>query len=81
MKMTKREILGSIHELLVHNYGHEIGGVMFLYMMQKCQGLNYGDANKMLKQDLVFLKNLTKTKPAVMDDFLRSHSVYYGQHA
>ena len=59
--MTKREILGNIHFLLTKNYGHEIGGQMFLYMMQKMQTLNYGDSNKMLKQDLTFLKNLSKT--------------------
>jgi len=59
--MTKREVLGDIHFLLTQNYGHEVGGQMFLYMMQKCQGMNYGDSNKMLKQDLTFLKNLSKT--------------------
>jgi hypothetical protein len=29
-------------------------------MVQKCQGMNYGDANKMLKQDFTFLQNLSK---------------------
>jgi len=60
MKMAKREILGDIFSLLTNNYGYEEGSKMFLYMMQKCQGLNYGDANKMLKQDLTFLRNLSK---------------------
>ena len=58
--MTKRELLGDIHFLLIHNYGHEIGGQMFLYMMQKMQTLSYGESNKMLKQDHAFLRNLTK---------------------
>ena len=60
MKMGKRELLGSIHSYLMDAYGHEFGGQMFLYMMQKCQGMNYGDANKMLNQDLIFLRNLVK---------------------
>jgi hypothetical protein len=58
--MNKRELLGNIHYLLTKNYGHEIGGTMFLYMMQKSQNLNFGDTNKMWKQDYTFLKNLSK---------------------
>jgi hypothetical protein len=65
MKMAKREILGDIYYNLTDNYGYEIGGKMFLYMMQKCQGLNYGDANKMLKQDLTFLRNLSKASNSI----------------
>lgn len=60
MKLAKREILGSIHSNLVSIYGHEFGGQMFLHMVQKCQGMNYGDANKMLKQEFTFLQNLAK---------------------
>ena len=62
MKMAKREVLQEIHNLLMHNYGHETGGTMFLYMMQKCQGVNYGDSNRILGEDLRFLRNLTRSR-------------------
>jgi hypothetical protein len=58
--MRKRDVYGEIHSLLVKNYGHESAGKMFLYMVQKIQGVNYGDSNKILKQELTFLRNSPK---------------------
>ena len=55
--MRKRDVYGEIHNLLVKNYGHESAGKMFLYMVQKIQGVNYGESNKILKQELTFLRN------------------------
>lgn len=60
--MRKRDMLQEIHDLLMLNYGYEIGSVMFLYMIQKKQGLSYGEANTMMKQDLTFLRNAPKRK-------------------
>ena len=73
MKLAKRELLGSIHSNLVSIYGHEFGGQMFLYMVQKCQGMNYGDANKMLKQDFTFLQNLSKDGVKKMENIYETH--------
>jgi len=42
--MRKRDVYGEIHNLLVKNYGHE----------------SAGDSNKILKQELTFLRNSPK---------------------
>ena len=60
MRMRKRDAYGEIHNHLIGNYGFPTGSTMFLYLVQKHQGLNYADANKMIEQELTFLRNSPK---------------------
>ncbi len=64
-KLRKRDRLQVIHDLLIQQYGYEIGSTMFLYMMQKHQGMGYSESNKMMEQELTFLRNAPKKKPTI----------------
>jgi hypothetical protein len=67
--MRKRDKLEVIHTMLMDQYGYEIGSTMFLYMMQKKQGLTYGESNKMLDQELTFLRNAPKRQSSIGTSF------------
>jgi hypothetical protein len=60
MSMRKRDAYGEIHKRLIDNYGYPTGSTMFLYIVQKHQGLNFGEANKMIEQELKFLRNSSR---------------------
>jgi hypothetical protein len=60
MSMRKRDAYGEIHKRLIDNYGYPTGSTKFLYIVQKHQGLNFGEANKMIEQELKFLRNSSR---------------------
>ena len=60
MRMRKRDAFQEIHTRLIDGYGYPTGSTMFLYIVQKHQGLNFADANKMIEQELKFLRNSSR---------------------
>ena len=60
MRMRKRDAYGEIHTRLIDGYGYPTGSTMFLYIMQKRVGLNFAAGNKMIEQELTFLRNSSK---------------------
>jgi len=58
--MSKRDILESIHTMMIDHYGIQSGGQLFLYMMQKIQTLSFTDSNRLLREDYRFLRNLIR---------------------
>ncbi len=60
MRMRKRDAFQEIHTRLIDGYGYPTGSTMFLYIMQKRVGLNFAAGNKMIEQELTFLRNSSK---------------------
>ncbi len=60
MRMRKRDAFEEIHTRLIDSYGYPTGSTMFLYIMQKRVGLNFAAGNKMIEQELTFLRNSSK---------------------